>query len=324
MKQVFITRALPEPGIRMLKEKYEVEVNPHDRVLTKEEIASGVKDVDALVCLLTDTIDKDIIEAGSNLKIISNYAVGYNNIDVDYATSKGIIVTNTPGVLSETTADLAFALLIATARRIPEGDKFMREGKFRGWAPELMLGTDVYGKTLGVIGLGRIGILVAKRALGFDMQVLYHSANRKPNVEQELGVKYAELDELLNKSDFVSLHVPLTSATKGLIGKREFELMKPSAILINTSRGEVVDEPALLEVLKDKKIRGAGLDVFWGEPTNVNPKLYELDNVVLAPHMGSASLETRSKMAEMAASAVIDVLEGRKPTHIVNPEVLGA
>ncbi|UCF08856.1 MAG: D-glycerate dehydrogenase, partial [Thermoplasmata archaeon] len=207
---------------------------------------------------------------------------------------------------------------------IPEGDRFMREGRFGGWAPELMLGSDVNGKILGIVGLGRIGQLVAKRARGFDMKVLYHSKRRKLNVEREMGIRFAQLDDLLQKSDFVSLHVPLTPDTKGLIGKRELELMKSSAYLINTARGEVVDEPELIAALKEKRIRGAALDVFWGEPTDVNPELYELDNVVLAPHMGSASLETRSKMAGMAAQAVIDALEGRKPTHIVNPEVLGA
>jgi glyoxylate reductase len=322
MSKVFVTRALPPPGLDLLREKYDVEVNPHDRVLTKEEILLGVKDADALVCLLTDTIDSDIIDRGGNLRIISNYAVGYNNIDFNYATTKGIIVTNTPGVLSETTADLAFSLLVAAARRIPEGDKFMREGRFEGWAPELMLGTDIHGKTLGIIGLGRIGKLVAKRALGFDMKVLYNTANRKPGVEQELGIHYTEVDEILKESDFVSLHVPLTEKTKGLISERELDMMKPSAYLINTSRGEVIDEPAFIEALKNNIIRGAALDVFWGEPTNVNSKLYELNNVVLAPHMGSASLETRSKMAEMTAQAVIDALEGRQPQHVVNPEVL--
>jgi glyoxylate reductase len=306
----------------MLRERYEVEVNPHDRVLDKEEIISGVKNKDALVCLLTDTIDKDIIDSGENLKIISNYAVGYNNIDFEYATKKGIIVTNTPGVLSETTADLVLALLMAVARRIPEGDKFMREGKFRGWAPELMLGTDVHGKILGIVGMGRIGALVAKRAKGFDMEILYHSSSRKPELESELGIKYSELDDLLRQSDFVSLHVPLTSEARGLIGKRELDLMKPSAYLINTSRGEVMDEKALIEALKENRLAGAGLDVFWGEPTNVNSELYSLENAVLIPHIGSASFETRSKMAEMAAAAVIDVMEGRKPIHIVNPEVL--
>jgi glyoxylate reductase len=308
----------------MLKERYEVKVNPYDRVLEKGEIISGVKDKDALVCLLTDTIDKDIIDSGVNLKIISNYAVGYNNIEFEYATKKGIIVTNTPGVLSETTADLAFALLMTVARRIPEGDKFMREGKFRGWAPELMLGYDVHQKTLGIVGMGRIGVLVAKRARGFDMEILYHSSSKKSGLESELGIKYTQLDDLLRQSDFVSLHVPLTPETKGLIGKRELALMKSTAYLINTSRGEVVDEKALIEALKEKRLGGAGLDVFWGEPTNVNPELYSLENAVLIPHIGSASFETRSKMAKMAASAVIDVMEGRKPTHIVNPEVLTA
>jgi glyoxylate reductase len=322
MTKVFVTRALPPPGLEMLRDRYDVEVNPHDRVLTKEEIIAGVSEVDALVCLLTDTIDRDIIDTGKNLKIISNYAVGYNNIDFNYATEKGIIVTNTPGVLSETTADLAFSLLVASARRIPEGDRFMREGKFAGWAPELMLGTDIHGKILGIIGLGRIGLLVAKRGLGFDMKVLYNSAHRKPAMEKELGIKFAQVDEILKNSDFVSLHVPLTEKTKGLIGKRELDMMKSSAFLVNTSRGEVVDEPALIEALKNKTIRGAALDVFWGEPTNVNSKLYELENVVLAPHMGSASLETRSKMAEMTAQAVIDKIEGRKPAYVVNPEVL--
>jgi glyoxylate reductase len=306
----------------MLKERYDVEVNPHDRVPTKEEIISAVKDKDALLCLLTDPIDKDVIDAGPDLKIISNYAVGYNNIDVGYATKKGIMVTNTPGVLSETTADLAFSLLMASARRIPEGDKFMREGKFKGWGPQLMLGTDVHGKTLGIIGLGRIGKLVSKRALGFEMKVLYYSTKRKPDIEQEMNLEYADLDDLLRRSDFISLHVPLTPATKDLIGERELGLMKPSAYLINTSRGEVVDEKALIEALKNNRLRGAGLDVFTGEPNNINPELYKLENAVLAPHMGSASFETRSKMAEMAAQAVIDTLEGKKPTYIVNSEVL--
>jgi glyoxylate reductase len=322
MTKVFVTRALPPPGLDMLSEKYDVEVNPHDRVLTKEEILEGVVDADALLCLLTDSIDSDIIDAGKDLKIISNYAVGYNNIDFKYATQKGIIVTNTPGVLSETTADLAFSLLVSVARRIPEGDRFMRQGKFAGWAPELMLGTDINGKTLGIIGLGRIGALVARRAKGFDMKVLYYSASRKPDLEKELGLQFAEVEEILKESDFVSLHVPLTEKTMGLIGKNEMEMLKSSAYLINTSRGEVVDEPSLIAALREGRIRGAALDVFWGEPTNVNSELYSLENVVLAPHMGSASYETRSKMADMAAQAIIDVTQGRTPKHVVNPEVL--
>ena len=316
--KVFVTRRIPEKGIRMLEDRYEVEVNPHDRVLTKEEIIEGVRDADALLCLLTDPIDRDVIDAGKKLRIISNYAVGYNNIDVDYASEKGIVVTNTPGVLTETTADLAWALLMAVARRVVEGDRFMREGKFRGWAPMLMLGTDVYGKTLGIVGMGKIGQAVARRAKGFGMKVLYYSRKRKPDVEKELGAEYVSLETLMKESDFISLHVPLTPETMNMINRDMLELMKPSAYLINTARGEVIDEPYLIDMLKKGRIRGAALDVFWGEPLNVNPELYELDNVVLAPHMGSASLETRTKMAVMAAQAIIDVLEGREPKNRVN------
>ena len=316
--KVFVTRRIPEKGLRMLEERYDVVVNPEDRVLTKEEIIEGVRDADALLCLLTDPIDKDVIDAGKKLRIISNYAVGYNNIDVEYASKKGIIVTNTPGVLTETTADLAWALLMAVARRVVEGDRFMREGKFRGWAPMLMLGTDIHGKTLGIVGMGKIGQAVARRAVGFGMKVIYYSRKRKPEIEKEIGAEFVDLPTLMRESDFISLHVPLTPETKNMIDREMLELMKPEAYLINTARGEVIDEPYLIEMLKRKRIRGAALDVFWGEPLNVNPELYGLDNVVLAPHMGSASLETRTKMAVMAAQAIIDVFEGRNPKNRVN------
>ena len=316
--KVFVTRRMPEKGLRMLEERYDVVVNSEDRVLTKEEIIEGVRDADALLCLLTDPIDKDVIDAGKKLRIISNYAVGYNNIDVEYASKKGIIVTNTPGVLTETTADLAWALLMAVARRVVEGDRFMREGKFRGWAPMLMLGTDVHGKTLGIVGMGKIGQAVARRAVGFGMKVIYYSRKRKPEIEKEIRAEFVDLPTLMKESDFISLHVPLTPETKNMIDREMLELMKPEAYLINTARGEVIDEPYLIEMLKKKRIRGAALDVFWGEPLNVNPELYRLDNVVLAPHMGSASLETRTKMAVMAAQAIIDVFEGRNPKNRVN------
>lgn len=316
--KVFVTRRIPEKGLKMLEERYKVSVNPHERVLTKEEIIEGVKDADALLCLLTDTIDREVIDAGQNLKIISNYAVGYNNIDVKYASERGITVTNTPGVLTETTADLAWALLMGAARRVVEGDKFMRAGKFRGWAPMLMLGTDVYGKTLGIVGMGKIGQAVARRAKGFDMHIIYYSRKRKLDVEKKTGAEYVSLETLMKESDYISLHVPLTSETRNMINREMLELMKPSAYLINTARGEVIDEPYLIEMLKKGRIRGAALDVFWGEPLNLNPELYELDNAVLAPHMGSASLETRTKMAEMAAQAIIDVFEGRIPENRVN------
>lgn len=322
MPSVFITRHLPQPAMRMLEQRYEVEVNTEDRVLSHDEIIFGVVDKDALLCLLTDKIDRKVIDAAPNLRIISNYAVGYNNIDVEYASDRGIIVTNTPGVLSETTADFTLALLMAAARRIPEGDRIVRERKFKGWAPEFLLGTDIHGKTLGIIGLGRIGQLLAKRALSFGMEVIYFDNERKMSVEWELDVKYAELDDLLRNSDFVSLHVPLTRETKCLIGKDELDLMKPTAYLINTARGGVVDETALIDALKNHRLRGAAIDVFTGEPDNINSELYELDNIVLTPHIGSATIETRSKMARLAAQAIIDGLEGRVPTNIVNPKVL--
>ncbi len=316
--KVFVTRRIPEKGLRMLEERYDVEVNPHDRVLTKEEMIEGVRDADALLCLLTDAIDREVIDAGRKLKVISNYAVGYNNIDYEYAREKGIPVTNTPGVLTETTADLAWAILMAAARRVVEGDAFMRAGKFRGWEPMLMLGTDVYDKTIGIVGMGKIGQAVARRAKGFGMHILYYSRSRKPEIEEETGAERVPLEILMTESDYISLHVPLTPETRNMINRDMLELMKPEAYLINTARGEVIDEPYLIEMLKRRRIRGAALDVFWGEPLNVNPELYELDNVVLAPHMGSASLETRTEMAVMAAQAIIDVLEGREPKNRVN------
>jgi len=316
--KVLVTRRIPEKGLEMLRARYETVVNPEDRVITKEEILEGVADADALLCLLTDRIDAEIIDAAPKLRVISNYAVGYNNIDVDYATEKGIVVTNTPGVLTETTADLAWALLMAVARRIPESDAFMREGRFRGWAPMLMLGSDVHGKTLGIVGMGDIGTAVAKRAKGFGMRVLYHNRHRRPGAEAETGAEYVPLEKLMKESDYITLHVPLIPETRGLISKDMLELMKPSAYLINTARGEVVDEKHLIGMLKAGRIRGAALDVFQGEPLNVNLEWYGLKNVVLAPHIGSASLETRTEMAVMAAQAIMDVLEGKRPENLVN------
>ena len=316
--KVLVTRKIPEKGLDMLRARYETVINPEDRVMTKEEILAEVRDADALLCLLTDRIDAEIIDVAPDLRVISNYAVGYNNIDTDYAARKGIAVTNTPGVLTETTADLAWALLMAIARRIPESDVFMRQGRFRGWAPMLMLGSDVHGKTLGIIGMGDIGTAVARRAKGFGMRVLYHNRNRRPEAEREIGAEYVSLEKLMSESDYISLHVPLTPETMNMLDRDMLELMKPSAYLINTARGEIIDEKHLIEMLKRRRIMGAALDVFHGEPLNVNSELYELDNVVLAPHIGSASLETRTEMAVMAAQAVIDVLEGRRPKNLVN------
>ncbi len=319
--KVFVTRRIPEPGLDMLREKCDIEVNPEDRVLTKEEIIEGIKGKDALLCLLTDPIDGEIMDANLDLKVISNYAVGFNNIDVDAATERGIPVTNTPGVLTDTTADFAWSLLMSTARRVAEGDKFTRAGKYKGWGPMLLLGCDVYGKTLGIIGLGRIGQAVAKRASGFDMRVVYFDEYRlSEEKEKELGVEYMAFEEVLKVANFVSIHVPLMDSTFHLFSTAEFDAMKDNAILINTSRGPVVDEKALVEALKAKKIAGAGLDVYEDEPL-LAPGLAELDNAVLAPHIASATVETRTKMATMAAANVLAALEGKVPPNIVNKEV---
>lgn len=321
--KVFVTRKILEEGLNMLREKFEVEVSDYDGVIPRKMLLEKVKGVDAILSLLTDTIDGEVIDAaGSNLKVIANYAVGYNNIDVEEATKRGIMVTNTPGVLTETTADLAWALMMAIARRIVEADRFVREGKFRGWEPMLLLGTDVHGATLGIVGFGRIGQAMARRALGFNMKVLYYDNARVPEqVEKELKATYVDLPTLLRESDFVSLHVPLTKETHHLIGEKELRMMKRGAYLVNTARGPVVDEKALVKALKEGWIKGAALDVFENEP-EVEPDLLKLDNVVLAPHIASASYATRSKMSIMVAENIIKALGGEIPPNLVNPEVL--
>lgn len=323
MKQkILVTRRIPDEGMRLLEKKFELDVNEEDRVLTKEEIIERIKDKDAMLCLLTDTIDKDIIEANPKLKVISNYAVGFNNIDVETATKHKIPVTNTPGVLTDTTADLAFALLISAARRIAEADRFARAGKFEGWAPMMLLGQDVYKKKLGIFGLGRIGHAIGKRAYkGFGMKIFYYDPERDEEFEKKCKAKYMEKEEILKQADFVSLHVPLTEQTRHMIGEKELGMMKKTAVLINTSRGPVVDEAALAKALKEKEIFAAALDVFEEEP-KIHPELLKLDNVTLVPHIGSASTETRGKMAEMAAKNLILVFKGKKPLSIVNEEVL--
>ncbi|MDP2906742.1 MAG: D-glycerate dehydrogenase [Nanoarchaeota archaeon] len=320
--KVLVTRRIPDEGMKLIEGKFDLDINEEDRVLTKQEIIKRLKGKDALLCLLTDTIDKEVIESNPKIKVISNYAVGFNNVDVATATKHKIPVTNTPGVLTETTTDLAFALLMSAARRVVESDKFAREGKFKGWAPMLFLGRDVYGKTLGILGLGRIGHAMAKRgAKGFDMKILYHDVKRDESFEKEFNAKFVSKEALLKESDFVSLHVPLIEETKHYIGEKELGMMKKTAVLINTSRGPVVDEAALAKALKEKKIFAAGLDVYEEEP-KIHPGLIGLDNVVIVPHIASASVETRGKMAEMAAKNLILVMEGKKPLSIVNEEVL--
>lgn len=321
--QVFVTRRIPEEGINVVMQFCETEVSDFDGVLPRDILLERVKDKDGILCLLTDTIDKEVMDAaGSNLRVISNYAVGFNNIDVEEATRRGIMVTNTPGVLTETTADLAWALLMSIARRIVEADKFVRAGKFRGWEPLLLLGTDVYSATLGIIGFGRIGQAMARRASGFRMKVIYHDLQRVPlQVEEELRASYRTLPELLSEADFVTIHVPLTPQTHHLIGEKELKMMKKEAYLINTARGPIVDEKALVLALREGWIRGVALDVFEKEP-EVEPELLKLDNVVLAPHIGSATHATRTKMAIMAAGNLVKALQGEVPPNLVNPEVL--
>ncbi|AGB03958.1 lactate dehydrogenase-like oxidoreductase [Aciduliprofundum sp. MAR08-339] len=315
--KIFLTRKIPDDGIKVLKNhEFQVDIFPENRQPTKEEIIKGVRDADALISLLSDPIDREVIDSARNLKVIGNYAVGYNNIDVEYARKKGIIVVNTPGVLTDATADLTFALILAAARRVVEGDRFMRDKKFRGWEPMLMLGKDVWGATIGIVGAGRIGQAVGRRARGFNMRILYHSRTRKMEFERETGARFVSLTELLRESDIITLHVPLTQETRHLIGEEEFKIIKEGAILINTARGEVVKEEAMIRALKSGKLFAAGLDVFYGEP-NVNTELLSLPNVVLTPHVGSATERTRRKMAEMVCEDVSRVLLGREPLHRV-------
>ena len=317
--KVFLTRELPPKAMQRLQETTELEYNKEDRVLSKEEIIKGIQDKDVLLCLLTDAIDGEIMDANPNLKVIANYAVGFNNIDVEAATQRKIPVTNTPGVLTETSADMAFALIMATARRIPEADKFLRTGDWKGWGPLQFLGADIYGATLGIIGLGRIGKAVAKRASGFDMRVVYWNRTRlSEQEEKEKGLEYLSFEDVLAQSDFVSLNVAYNPETHHLISNLELELMQTTSYLINTARGPVVDEKALVKALQEGQIQGAGLDVFENEP-QVEPELLEMDNVVLLPHLASATIATRTKMAMKAIDNLLAVWEGKTPPNLVNP-----
>ena len=319
MKKIFVTRAIPERGVAMLKEKgYAVTVSDKDGVLTKEELIGRLKDAefDAVLCLLTDTIDEEVFTAaGGQCGIFANYAVGFDNIDLEAAKRHGITITNTPGVLTETVAEHTFALMLAIAHRIPEGDAFMKAGKYKGWAPMLFLGTDLSNKTLGVVGLGRIGSRVAHHAVkGFGMRVLYYDPKANAEFENEYGAKFTDLETLLRESDFVSIHVPLLPTTSHLISSSQLAMMKRSAYLVNTSRGPIIDEQALVAALSNGTIKGAALDVFEHEP-ELSPGLSELSNVIVTPHIASATEETRGKMAELAAHNIIEALEGRVPPN---------
>jgi glyoxylate reductase len=320
--RVYVTRMIPQENIDELRKHFEVEVNPEDRALTKAELKEKVKGRDAIVSLLTDTIDGELLDAaGPQCKIVANYAVGINNFDIDAATKRGVILTNTPGVLDDATATHTFALLLATARRLAEADKFVRDGKWKGWAPMFFIGMDVDRRTLGIAGMGRIGSNVARKAKGFDMKIIYADVRRNPQAEQEVGATYVDKDTLLRESDFLTLHVPLMPETRHYIGERDLKLMKKTAVLINACRGPVVDENALLKALQEKQIWAAGLDVFENEPEIV-PGLTKLDNVVVVPHIASATTETRINMGKIAVNNVIKVLNGRPPDTCVNLEVL--
>ena len=320
--KIFITRKIPDRGIEMLKVKgYEVVVSPHDRVLSKEELKNYLTEgkFDAVLCLLTDKVDAEILDAaGKQCKVFANYAVGFDNIDIKTAQERGIMVTNTPGVLTDSVAEHAFSLILSIAHRVAESDKFTKEGKYTGWAPMLLLGADVSRKTLGIVGLGRIGSRVAHHAAkGFDMKILYYDLKRNEDFEKEFGAAFKEnIDDLFKEADFISIHVPLLPSTKHLVDAKHLGLMKKTAYLINTSRGPIVDEVALVAALQKKEIAGAALDVFENEP-KLAPGLAELDNVILTPHTASATEETRQKMGELAAQNIIEALEGRTPPNLV-------
>jgi len=321
--KVFVSRIIPDQGLDLVKEFCDAEIWEGELPPPRDVLLSKVKDVEGLLCLLTDRVDAELLDNAPNLKVVSNYAVGFDNIDVAECTKRGIPVGNTPGVLTDTTADLTWALLMAAARRIVEGADYVRAGRWKTWGPMLLLGRDVYGATLGIIGLGRIGSAVAKRAKGFDMRILYYSRHRHHDLEEELGVEYADLDTLLAESDFVTIHTILSPETYHLIGEREFQLMKETAVLVNAARGPIVDPEALYKALKEGQIAYAALDVTEPEPINMDSPLLELDNIIIVPHIGSASYATRGKMAEMAARNLIAGLKGERLPTCVNPEVYG-
>lgn len=319
--RILVTKRVFPEAVELLRRDFDVDYNGTDRVLPAGELVERARGAAAVVSQLTDRLGADVIAQLDGVRVIANVAVGYDNIDVAAATARGIAVTNTPGVLTETTADFAFALLMAAARRIPEAHAFVHSGQWRTWIIDLLAGQDVHGATLGIFGLGRIGAAVARRGRGFGMRILYcDDRPAPPELERELDARRVTKEELLRESDFVSLHVPLTPATRHLIGAAELALMKPTAVLINTARGPVVDEAALADVLEKRTIWAAGLDVFEQEPT-VHPKLLGLPNVVLAPHIASASFATRRRMSLMAAENAIAALSGRRPPNLVNPDV---
>jgi glyoxylate reductase len=320
---ILISRMLPKEAVARARSRAEVDLHEADRPLGRTELIARLNGRQGLVCLITDAIDAPLLAACPDLKVVANVAVGFNNIDVPAATKRGVVVTNTPDVLTETTADFAWTLLMATARRVVEADRYVREGKFTQWEFMLLLGGDIHGKTLGIIGFGRIGRAMARRARGFDMRILYQDAvAADPATERELRATRTDTATLLRESDFVTLHTPLLPETRHLINAQSLKTMKTTAYLVNASRGPVVDEAALAQALKEGWIAGAGIDVFEKEP-DVHPALMGLPNAVLAPHIASASSDTRLKMANLAVDNCLAVLEGKTPPTPVNPEALG-
>ncbi len=320
--KVYVTRIIPQPGLELLETECEVIVHRGEEPPSREDLLRNIKGKEGLLCMLSDKVDTEVLDAAPSLRVISSFSVGVDHIDTSEATRRGVYVTYTPGVLTDATADLAFTLMVAAARRIAEADRYVRGGRWRvGWTPTLLLGEGVYGKTLGVVGLGRIGCAVAERAAGFRMKILYYSRTRNFEKEREMGVEYRPLKDLLKESDFVSLHVPLNEESHHLLDRQRLRLMKRSAILVNTSRGPVVDEDALAEALKKGWIAAAGLDVYRTEPLPLESPLLKLENIVLSPHLGSATHETRRLMSELSARNLLAVLKGEEPPHLYNPEV---
>lgn len=321
--KVYITRKIPEPAFALINKSCEITLHKKEKPPTREEIIKNIAGKDALLCLLTDRIDSEVLEAGSDLKVISTLSTGFEHIDVAAATKKGIYIGYTPGVLTEATADLAFALILAASRNIVQADKFVRGKRWKiSWSPSLFLGQSVRGSTIGIIGLGRIGKAMAQRAGGFNMRVLYSDVRRtSPGEEKRLRLEYRSLNDLLRESDFITIHTPLTKETFHMINAKRLGLMKPTAILVNTSRGQTVDETALIRALRENRIAGAALDVFEKEPIEKDNPLLRLNNVTLLPHIGSATRETREKMSELAAKNLLNVLMGKAPLHWLNPDV---
>ncbi|WP_281190928.1 2-hydroxyacid dehydrogenase family protein [Staphylococcus schleiferi] len=317
MKKVFIAGPIPEEGLKLLKSHFDVEMYEGEGIIDKETLKAGVKDAFGLVSLLSTEVDQEVIDSGSELEFIANYGAGFNNVDVDYARSKNIGVSNTPKASTRSTAELTFGILLAVARRIPEGDQLMRHEGFDGWAPLFFRGREVSGKKIGIIGLGEIGSAVAQRAKGFDMEILYTGPHQKPEKEKELGAQYVDLETLLKTADFVTINAAYNPSTRHMIDKAQLELMKPTSYLINASRGPIVHEQALLEALQNKTIEGAALDVYEFEP-EITEGLKSLDNIVITPHIGNATYEARDMMAEIVANNLIKKAKGEKPDYIVN------